>query len=120
MKVLSKDSPWKMHSPWPKGNPHWYPDTMVQKVVWFTVTGEGLHDASWEPASYYGPGGQNTAVASHGCIHLPNSANDFIFNWAQVGTPVIVYPGDGAPLAEQMSKVSVDADGVPLTGPKGS
>ena len=120
MKVLSKDSPWKMHSPWPKGSPHWYPDTMVQKVVWFTATGEGLHDASWEPLSYYGPGGQNSSVASHGCIHLPNTANDFIFNWAQVGTPVIVYPGDGAPLSDQVAKISVDADGVPLTGPKGS
>lgn len=120
MKVLSKDSPWKMHSPWPKGNPHWYPDTTVQHVVWFTATGEGLHDASWEPLSYYGPGGQNSAAASHGCVHLPNAANDFIYNWAQPGTSVIVIPGDGTPLNDQMSKVSVDPAGVPFTGPKGS
>jgi len=41
MKVLWRQSPWKMHSPWPRSSPYWYPDTLVQKVVWFTVTGEG-------------------------------------------------------------------------------
>jgi lipoprotein-anchoring transpeptidase ErfK/SrfK len=120
MKVLSKDSPWKMHSPWPKGSPHWYPDTAVRKVVWFTVTGEGLHDANWEPTSYYGPGGQNTSVASHGCIHVQDAAEDFLYDWADIGTPVIVYPGDGSPTAAQLAQTSVDDAGVPLTGPKGS
>ncbi len=37
MKVLRKDSPWKMHSPWPKGSPYWYPDAMVQRAVWSTI-----------------------------------------------------------------------------------
>lgn len=120
MHVLSKDTPWKMHSPWPKGSPYWYPDTTVRKVVWFTVTGEGLHDAAWQPVSTYGPGGQFTASASHGCIHLPDAAEDFVFDWADAGATVIVYPGDGAPVADQLKQVSVDAAGVPLTGPKGS
>src|SRR6266851_1987529 len=26
MRVLRKDSPWTMHSPWPKGSAYWYPD----------------------------------------------------------------------------------------------
>jgi hypothetical protein len=120
MRVLSKDSPWKMHSPWPKGSSHWYPDTTVRKVVWFTVTGEGLHDAAWQPVSTYGPGGQYTASASHGCIHVLDAAENFLYEWADVGTPVIVYPGDGSPVQSQLQQVSVDSDGVPLTGPRGS
>ena len=120
MKVLKKDSPWKMHSPWPTGSPWWYPDTVIQKVVWFTVTGEGIHDASWEPASAYGPGGQLTSSASHGCIHAPAAANDFIYGWADVGTPVIVFPGDGSPVDAQLRQVTVDDNGVPTSGPKGA
>ena len=34
MAVLRKDSPWTMHSPWPKGSPNWYPDAKVQMVLW--------------------------------------------------------------------------------------
>jgi len=120
MKVLSKQSPWKMHSPWPRSSPYWYPDTYVNKVVWFTVTGEGLHDASWEPTSLYGPGGQLTSSASHGCVHVQMAAENFLYDWAQVGTPVIVFPGDGSPVAVQMKQVSVADNGVPFTGPKGA
>jgi lipoprotein-anchoring transpeptidase ErfK/SrfK len=120
MKVLSKESPWKMHSPWPRGSPNWYPDTLVHQVVWFTNTGEGLHDASWEPASDYGKGSQLGRSASHGCVHVPNAAEDFLYNWAAVGTPVIVYPGDGTAVADQLKQSTVDANGQPLTGPKGA
>ena len=120
MKVLSKESPWKMHSPWPRGSPYWYPDTLVHQVVWFSNTGEGLHDASWEPASDYGKGSQLGRSASHGCVHVPNAAEDFLYNWAAIGTPVIVYPGDGTPVANQLKQSTVDANGQPLTGPKGA
>ncbi len=48
------------------------------------------------------------------------TAETFLYDWAQVGTPVIVYPGDGSPVADQMKQVSVDSNGVPLTGPKGA
>ena len=72
MKVLWKQSPWKMHSPWPPGSPYWYPDTVVQMVVWFTNTGEGLHDAYWQ-STPYGPGSQYGPSASHGCVHVPYS-----------------------------------------------
>jgi lipoprotein-anchoring transpeptidase ErfK/SrfK len=119
MKVLRKDSPWKMHSPWPKGSPYYYPDAMVQMVVWFTNTGEGLHDASWQQCCW-GPGSQYTGFASHGCIHLPNSAERFIYNWSQVGVPVVVYQGDGTPVNEQVAKISTDDQGNPLSGPKGA
>jgi hypothetical protein len=118
MKVLKKDSPWKMHSPWPKGSPYWYPDTMVKMVVWFTNTGEGLHDADWQRCCW-GPGSQYTGNASHGCIHLPDAAETFIYRWAEIGIPVVVYQGDGSPVAQQLSKITTDNKGNPLTGPKG-
>jgi hypothetical protein len=121
MKVLRKDSPWKMHSPWPKGSPYWYPDAMVQRVVWFTITGEGLHDASWQPDGTYGPGSQYGPSASHGCVHVPpRSAMTFLYDWAEIGTPVVVIPGDGQPLAAQLTQKTTDDQGNPVTGPKGA
>jgi lipoprotein-anchoring transpeptidase ErfK/SrfK len=109
MSVLSKSSPWKMHSPWPRGSQWWYPDTVVRKVLWFTATGEGLHDAIWEPNSLYGPGSENIqSIASHGCIHLPGTTVDWMYDWAPVGTPVIVIPGDGTPTAEQLKHDTID------------
>jgi hypothetical protein len=121
MKVLRKDSPWKMHSPWPKGSPYWYPDAMVQRVVWFTITGEGLHDASWQPDGAYGPGSQYGPSASHGCVHVPpRSAMVFLYDWAEIGTPVVVIPGDGQPLAVQLSLKTTDDQGNPVTGPRGA
>lgn len=120
MSVLSKSSPWKMHSPWPRGSQWWYPDTVVRKVLWFTATGEGLHDANWEPNYLYGPGSQNIqSIASHGCIHLPGTTVDWLYDWAPVGTPVIVTPGDGTPTAEQLKHDTIDTpEG--QTGVKGS
>jgi lipoprotein-anchoring transpeptidase ErfK/SrfK len=119
MKVLYKSSPWKMHSPWPKGSPFWYPDTVVQMVVWFTNTGEGLHDADWQPCCW-GPGSQYGAYSSHGCVHVPFDSERFLFNWSETGTPVVVYPGDGSPVKDQLAQISTDDQGNPLTGPKGA
>jgi lipoprotein-anchoring transpeptidase ErfK/SrfK len=119
MSVVSMDSPWTMKSPWPKGSPFWYPDTQVRMVVWFTRTGEGMHDADWEPAAAYGAGSQNGPYASHGCIHVPLAAENALYRWATVGTPVVVYPGDGSPVSAQLSQRSVDANGDPIGGVRG-
>ncbi|MGH7776056.1 MAG: L,D-transpeptidase [Candidatus Dormibacterales bacterium] len=120
MSVLFKSSPWKMVSPWPRSSPWYYPPTVVQMVLWFTDTGEGLHDAYWEWSSQYGRGSEFGPAASHGCIHVPYQQEVSLFNWASVGTPVVVYPGDGSPVASQLSQITVDANGNPLTGPKGA
>jgi L,D-transpeptidase-like protein len=119
MKVLSKNSPWKMHSPWPRTSPWWYPDTTVQMAIWFTDTGESMHDAYWEYSSQYGPGGQYGGAASHGCVHVPYDNEKFLFSWTTIGMPVIVYPGDGSTVANQVAQITVDANGNPTTGPKG-
>ena len=118
MKVLGKDSPWVMHSPWPQGSPYWYPDTKVKMVVWFSRTGEGLHDADWQSCCW-GPGSQYSAKASHGCVHVPDAAESFIYRWSVPGTPVVVFQGDGSPVADQVARITTDDDGNPRTGPKG-
>jgi L,D-transpeptidase-like protein len=119
MKVLSKNSPWTMHSPWPRSSPWWYPDTTVQMAIWFTDTGESMHDAYWEYSSQFGPGGQYGGAASHGCVHVPFAVEKYLYGWTAIGMPVIVYPGDGSTVANQVAQITVDANGNPTTGPKG-
>jgi lipoprotein-anchoring transpeptidase ErfK/SrfK len=114
MKVLHKDHPWKFQSPWPKGSPHWYPDTTVQWTTFFTVTGEAFHDADWQPDSTLGPGSQFTqGLQSHGCIHLPAARAQWMYSWAAIGMPVIVYPGDGSSVANQLAQITTNDRGIP-------
>jgi hypothetical protein len=114
MKVLRKSHPWKFQSPWPKGSPHWYPDTTVQWTTFFTVTGEAFHDADWQPDSTLGPGSQFTqGLQSHGCIHLPAGRAQWVYSWADVGMPIIVYPGDGSSVANQLAQITTNDQGVP-------
>jgi lipoprotein-anchoring transpeptidase ErfK/SrfK len=118
MKVLHKDHPWKMQSPWPKGSQYWYPDTVVQYATFFTNTGESIHDAAWESDSVLGPGSQyNLSTRSHGCIHVPFGDATWMYNWADVGMSVVVYPGDGSSVANQLSKITTDDQGNPKSVP---
>jgi lipoprotein-anchoring transpeptidase ErfK/SrfK len=118
MKVLRKSHPWTMRSPWPKTSPYWYPDTEVQWTTFFTNTGESIHDASWEPDSLLGPGSQyNQSTRSHGCIHVPFGTAEWMYNWADIGMPVIVYPGDGSSVANQLSLITTDDQGNPRSVP---
>ena len=114
MKVLFRSHPYTMRSPWPKTSPFWYPNTVVQWTTFFTPS-ESFHDASWEPDSLLGPGSQfNASTRSHGCIHLPYSLAQWMFGWAGEGTPVDVFPGNGQPVAEQLSEMTTDSQGNPL------
>src|SRR5579864_8769804 len=94
-RVYSKQSPFTMHSPWPKGSPYWYPDTPVKTVMWFNG-GAGIHDSSWR--AYYGPGTEfphydpyGDDNGSHGCVDIPPRNMPWLWDWTPVGTPVIVY-----------------------------
>lgn len=114
MKVLSKDSPWTFTSPWPASSPYYYPPTTVQYAVFFTDTGEAIHDASWEPDSALGPGSQYiVAYESHGCVHVPLDIAQFTYDWANLGTPVDVYPGNGQSVAAQLALMTTNDQGIP-------
>ncbi len=114
MKVLYTEHPHTMHSPYPKGSPYWYPDTVVQWTVFFTYSGESFHDASWEADSQLGPGSQYEAsTRSHGCVHIPYSLAQWLYGWADVGTPVDVVPMDGQPVAAQLAQITTDDQGNP-------
>lgn len=50
----------------------------------------GLHDATWRTASDFGSISPYSNNASHGCIELPLSAGEWIYNWSTIGTPVTI------------------------------
>ena len=118
MKVLRKNHPWKMHSPWPQGSPNWYPDTVVQYAVFFTGSGEAFHDANWQQDSTLGPGSQYTeGTRSHGCIHMPwqgPNLAQWMYSWADLNMPVDVVPGNGQPVSDQLGLMTTDNNGRPL------
>jgi lipoprotein-anchoring transpeptidase ErfK/SrfK len=84
--VVRKSHPWLMHSDFPRSSPYWYPDSPVTYVLWFTNQGHGIHDAPWRGT--YGPGTQ--AAGSHGCVNVPFAAEKQLFEWAELGTRVVI------------------------------
>jgi lipoprotein-anchoring transpeptidase ErfK/SrfK len=94
--IYLKTTPFVFHSPWPVGSPYYYNPTPVQ--FWMPFDGgEGLHDASWR--SNFGPGSNlaptdlgtgNSILGTHGCVNLPFAAAQFVWDWAPVGTTVVV------------------------------
>jgi hypothetical protein len=42
-----------------------------------------------------------------------------VFEWTPIGTPVVVYPGDGSAASSQALQQSVDAMGNPVNGVRG-
>ena len=61
-------------------NVHW--------VTWFRGGGYSIHEAYWRTAF----GGMDYVWnGSHGCVNAPINVAKFIYNWAPVGTPVIVH-----------------------------
>lgn len=94
--VMAKRSPFTFISPWPPGSPFWYAPSPVHEAILFRSGGYYLHDAPWRP--YYGFG---TSVmhrdpdgiwrtGSHGCVNLPLWAEQQLYAWITLGTPVQV------------------------------
>lgn len=88
--IFAKYPSYHMISPWPRGDPFWYPDTWVYNAMEFVGDGTFIHNASWQPADTYGPGSQNGPYASHGCVHVPDGALARLYAWAPIGTTVTV------------------------------
>ncbi|MHB1525809.1 MAG: L,D-transpeptidase [Candidatus Dormibacteria bacterium] len=85
-----KQTPYLFISPWPQGSRYYYPPSWTTWVMNFLTGGYFIHNAPWEPASAYGPGSENGPDASHGCVHVPYSAMQFLFGWTPDGTRVVV------------------------------
>ncbi len=45
-----------------------------------------IHGNYWRPLSYFG-----NINSSHGCVSMPDTEAEWIYNWAPIGTPVIVH-----------------------------
>jgi lipoprotein-anchoring transpeptidase ErfK/SrfK len=94
--IYLKETPFVFHSPWPPGSPYYYPPTPI--TYWMPFDGaEGLHDAWWR--SNFGPGSNlqptdlgtgNYILGTHGCVNMPMAAAQFVWDWAPVGTTVVV------------------------------
>lgn len=67
-----------------QGTPEAYDLYPIKWATWFTGAGHAMHDAYWR-------GGHFGFPASHGCINMPDDGAAFIYNWAPVGTPVVVH-----------------------------
>jgi len=80
--IYLKTKDFRMRSPFPNV---WY-DNHVDFWMPF-YQGYGFHDASWR--TVYGTM-DYTALGSHGCINTPYAYIQRLYDWAEVGTTVIV------------------------------
>jgi len=85
--IKAKYAPYQFISPWPKSSPYWYASAWVKYAMLYGGGGYFIHDAPWR--TVYGPGA-NLTNGTHGCVNVPLSTMTFLYNWAVVGTTVIV------------------------------
>lgn len=64
-----------------------YPLNNIHYVSYFTSAGHAIHEAWWRSSF----GGDPTWNGSHGCVNASLSAAQWIYNWAPIGTPVIIH-----------------------------
>ena len=88
--IFYKAVAYHMISPWPQGNPFYYPPTWVGDAMEFIGDGTFLHSADWQPDSSYGPGSEYGPFASHGCVHVIPGPLQQLYDWAQIGATVVV------------------------------
>ncbi len=83
-------------SPDPPGSPLWYAPTPINYAIEYALYGYFLHDAwwraefgpytnlpHWDPAAFNG--------GSHGCVNFPLNEMGTVYDWTDVGTPIILY-----------------------------
>jgi len=94
-RIMAKLSPYKFVSPWPKTSQWWYPTADVSYSLRFRAGGFYIHDAPWR--NVYGPGTNSSGprdsavTGSHGCVNTPLQMMDWLFPWAEAGTPVLIH-----------------------------
>ena len=106
MRIARKESPVHFISPFPKGSTYDYGSIDAKYALWFQPSGEAIHDSWWR--SWYGPGSNLNGHGSHGCIGVPYGPIDQLYPWGDVGTAVLVIPGDGLNVATQLAEKTYD------------
>jgi lipoprotein-anchoring transpeptidase ErfK/SrfK len=109
--VLFKKTNFVFTSPWPPGSPFYYYPTHINYALNFHDGGFYLHDSWWR--CVYGPGAnlphqvnctdegdpaagrppehvQGWEYGSHGCVGMPTTLAAKLYNWAPVGTTVLI------------------------------
>jgi lipoprotein-anchoring transpeptidase ErfK/SrfK len=61
-----------------------YVQPNVPWINYFDHDGDAIHGNYWRPASVFG-----NVNTSHGCVGLPVSEAEWVYNWAPIGTTVI-------------------------------
>ncbi len=97
--VMSKGTNLIFKSTEPAGSALWYPPTHINYGLAYHEDGYFLHDATWR--TYFGPGanlphddytsGKYSDNGTHGCINMDLDNTIQLYNWAEVGIPVVVY-----------------------------
>jgi len=77
-----------------QGTPDYY-RLWVPYATWFKGGGYAIHSAQWRNNDINSANGFGNMAytwnGSHGCVNSPDDAAQYIYNWAEVGTPVIVH-----------------------------
>lgn len=91
--ALGYHTPVGTHTIWKKtyvtsmpNPPSPYPLTNIHYVSYFTKQYHAIHEAWWRSSF----GGNPAYNGSHGCVNAPYWLAQKIYNWAPIGTPVIV------------------------------
>jgi lipoprotein-anchoring transpeptidase ErfK/SrfK len=63
-------------------------DVWTNYATFFTYSGEALHDSPWRRV--FGPKAGRAWNGSHGCINMKKDIAKFVYEWADIGTPVYV------------------------------
>ncbi len=84
--IMAKYSPYRMISPWPYGNPFWYPPSDMSYAMLFRGGGYFIHDAPWRSVW-----GNPWVSGSHGCVNVPGGVMPAVWAFADIGTPVLVH-----------------------------
>lgn len=68
----------------PNGTKYVQPN--VQWINYFDHSGDAIHGNYWRPLSYFG-----NINSSHGCVGVVNSDALWIYNWAPIGTTIVIH-----------------------------
>ncbi len=63
-----------------------YVQPNVPWINYFDHSGDAVHGVYWRPASVFG-----NINTSHGCVGIPVSQAEWVYDWAPIGTTIIIY-----------------------------